>query len=305
VSARILRLGTRASALARAQAELVRAALEARHPGLRVEPVFIRTSGDRLARGPLPRASGKGLFVKEIEEALAADEIDAGVHSMKDVPARLAPGLAIGAVPARADARDVLVGGGAAGLAGLPPGARVGTASVRRRAQLLARRRDLEVVLLRGNVDTRLGRWRDGEVDALVLAAAGLERLGVSEPLAQPLPTEEFLPAVGQGALALECRADDAATRALLAAVEDAASATAVAAERGFLLAIGGDCNTPLAAHASVRDGQVRLRAAVSDLEGRRWLEDGGTAPAAEAASLGRAVAERLLAAGAGELLGR
>jgi hydroxymethylbilane synthase len=221
------------------------------------------------------------------------------------MPARLADGLAIGAVPARADARDVLVGANGGGVAGLPPRARVGTASVRRRAQLLARRRDLDVVLLRGNVDTRLRKWREGAVDALVLAAAGLERLGVLEPAARPLPVDEFLPAVGQGALCLECRADDAATRAVLAAIEDEATAEAVAAERGFLDGIGGDCNTPLAAHATVRDARVTLRAAVSDLEGRRWLEAADAAPMGGGAALGRALAERLLAEGAGALLGR
>jgi hydroxymethylbilane synthase len=195
-----LRLGTRASPLARAQADLVTRALQARHPGLRVEVVFIRTTGDRLSQGSLAPAGGKGLFVKEIEEALAAGTVDAGVHSMKDMPARLADGLLIGAVPARADARDVLVGAGGGGIGALPAGARVGTASVRRRAQLLARRRDLDVVLLRGNVDTRLRKWREGEVEALVLAAAGLERLGIVEPAARPLPVDEFLPAVASSA---------------------------------------------------------------------------------------------------------
>ncbi|TMA58338.1 MAG: hydroxymethylbilane synthase [Deltaproteobacteria bacterium] len=267
-----LRLGTRASPLARAQAELVRAALAGRHAGLEVELVFVRTTGDRL-RGPLAPAGGKGLFVKEIEEALAEGHVDAGVHSMKDLPARLAPGLVIGAVPERVDPRDVLVGG-AGGLAGLPEGARVGTASPRRRAQLLARRPDLEVVLLRGNVDTRLRKWRTGEVDALVLAAAGLARLGIVEPAARPLAVEEFLPAVGQG-------------------------------ERAFLTAVGGDCNTALAAHATVADGQVSLRALVADPDGRRQLEDRGTAASSEAAVLGRTLAERLLAAGAAALIGR
>jgi len=221
---------------------------------------------------------------------------------MKDLPARLPARLVVGAVPARAPAHDVLIG--AAGLRDLPPGARVGTASVRRRAQLLARRPDLAVTPLRGNVDTRLRRWREGAVDALVLAAAGLERLGIAEPAAHALVPEEFLPPVGQGALALECRADAAATRALLAAVEDPAAATAVAAERAFLLAIGGDCNTPLAAHATVADGRVTLRALVIDQDGRRWLEEAGSAPAADAEALGRALAEGLLVAGAREILG-
>ena len=298
-----LRLGTRASPLARVQAEGVRAALAARHPGLTVELVFVRTTGDRVT-GPLAAAGGKGLFVKEIEEALLDGRIDAGVHSMKDVPARLAAGLVIGAVPERADARDVLIGGDG-GLAGLPAGARIGTASPRRRAQLLAHRPDLVVVLLRGNVDTRLRKWRAGEVDALLLAAAGLARLGISEPAAQPLPVDEFLPAVGQGALALECRADDGATRALLAAVDQPAAATAVAAERAFLAAVGGDCNSAIAAHATLAGGRLTLRALVTDPDGRRRLEERDTAPAADAEALGRTVATRLLAAGAAALMGR
>ena len=298
-----LRLGTRASPLARVQAEGVRATLAARHPGLTVELVFVRTTGDRVT-GPLAAAGGKGLFVKEIEEALLDGRIDAGVHSMKDVPARLAAGLVIGAVPERADARDVLIGGDG-GLAGLPAGARIGTASPRRRAQLLAHRPDLVVVLLRGNVDTRLRKWRAGEVDALLLAAAGLARLGISEPAAQPLPVDEFLPAVGQGALALECRADDGATRALLAAVDQPAAATAVAAERAFLAAVGGDCNSAIAAHATLAGGRLTLRALVTDPDGRRRLEERDTAPAADAEALGRTVATRLLAAGAAALMGR
>ena len=298
-----LRLGTRASPLARVQAEGVRAALAARHPGLTVELVFVRTTGDRVT-GPLAAAGGKGLFVKEIEEALLDGRIDAGVHSMKDVPARLAAGLVIGAVPERADARDVLIGGDG-GLAGLPAGARIGTASPRRRAQLLAHRPDVVVVLLRGNVDTRLRKWRAGEVDALLLAAAGLARLGISEPAAQPLPVDEFLPAVGQGALALECRADDGATRALLAAVDQPAAASAVAAERAFLAAVGGDCNSAIAAHATLAGGRLTLRALVTDPDGRRRLEERDTAPAADAEALGRTVATRLLAAGAAALMGR
>jgi hydroxymethylbilane synthase len=301
----VLRLGTRGSPLARAQTELVRAALEHRHPGLRVETVFIRTSGDRQERGPGTPMGLKGMFVKEIEEALAAGVIDVGVHSMKDMPARLAPGLAIGAVPARAPAHDVLCANGATDLAGLPAGARVGTSSVRRRALLLARRRDLAVVPLRGNVDTRLRRWREGVVDAIILAAAGLARLGIVEPEARALAPEDFLPPVGQGALALECREGDARTRTLLGGIEDPATATSVAAERAFLLAIGGDCNTPLAAHATVAAGTVTLRALVTDLDGTRWLEDDGAAPVADAEALGHRVARRLLAAGGREILGR
>jgi hydroxymethylbilane synthase len=211
----------------------------------------------------------------------------------------------LGAVPRRAAAHDVLVWRGEGGLAALPPETRIGTASVRRRAQLLARRPDLAVGALRGNVDTRLRRWREGAVDALVLAAAGLERLALTLPEGTPLAPDEFVPAVGQGALALECRADDVATRARLAPLEDAATATAVAAERSFLLAIGGDCNTPLGAHATVRDGRVTLRALLTDVDGRRALTDCATGAAGDAEALGRSLAERLLAAGGNEVLGR
>jgi hydroxymethylbilane synthase len=304
VAATTLRLGTRGSALARAQASMVARDLEAAHPGLVVELVLIRTTGDKLQRGPLAPAGGKGLFVKELEEALAAEAIDFAVHSMKDVPALVPEAFALVAVPPRADPRDVLVSHGD-GLAALPEGARIGTASVRRRAQLLARRRDLGVTILRGNVDTRLQRWRAGDFDAIVLAAAGLARLGVTEPAARPLPIDVLLPAVGQGALALECRAGDTATRTLLAALDDPPSSAAVAAERGFLHGIGGDCNTPLAAHATVTGDRVVLRAQVSDLDGTRFLEDAIDGPAADAAALGRALADRLLARGAGSLIGR
>jgi hydroxymethylbilane synthase len=303
--ARGLRVGTRASALARAQTGQVCAALERVHPGLLVETVLIRTSGDVVSQGPLAPVGGKGLFVKELEEALLDRRIDCAVHSMKDVPAALAPGLTIGAVPPRADPRDVLIGGDGGGLAGLAAGARLGTASVRRRAQLLARRRDLDVVMLRGNVDTRLRKWRDRVVDALVLAAAGLARLGVTEPAARPLDPDQLLPAVGQGALALECRVDDGDTLALLGAVADADACDAIAAERAFLLAIGGDCNTPLAAHARIVAGEVHLRAQVSDLDGREWFDDEAAAPRADGAALGRDLAERLLARGAGRVLVR
>jgi hydroxymethylbilane synthase len=300
----VLRLGTRGSALARTQSDAVRRALEASHPGLSVEVELIRTSGDQLQQGPLAPVGGKGLFVKEIEEALLAGRIDFAVHSLKDMPAVMRDGLVLAATPRRADPRDVLVSR-VDRLDALPAGARLGTASVRRRAQILARRRDLEVVVLRGNVDTRLRRWHEGDFDAIVLAAAGLARLGIAEPSATPLSPEELLPAVGQGALALECRTDDAATRARLAALDHGPSARAVTAERAFLRAIGGDCNTPLAAHATVDGERLHLRAQVSDLDGTRWLEDAGDGVRAEAEAIGRDVAQRLLARGAGALLRR
>ncbi len=298
------RLGTRGSALARAQSEIVRRDLEARHPGLLIEIEEIRTSGDRLQRGPLAPVGGKGLFVKEIEDALLAGSVDFAVHSMKDMPAIVRDGLVFAATPPRADPHDVLVSR-APDLASLPRGARVGTASVRRRAQLRAARPDLDVVVLRGNVDTRLRRWREGDFDAIVLAAAGLARLGIDEAAATPISPDVLLPAVGQGALALECRADDARMRTLLAALDDPPSARAVGAERAFLRAIGGDCNTPLAAYAVVHGDHLRIRAQVSDPDGDRHLDDALEGAAHDAEAIGRALAERLLARGAGALLGR
>jgi len=301
----LMRLGTRASSLALAQSEWVAERLRHCHPGLAVELVPITTTGDRRSDGRLAEVGGKGLFLKEIEEALLAGTVDFAVHSMKDVPATLPPGLVLAAVPPRADARDVIVGTGGRGLDGLRPGARVGTASVRRRVQVLARRPDVEVVLLRGNVETRLRRVRDGTLDATILAAAGLARLGLDDGDAVALDPDEVLPAVGQGALALECRVADGGLRARLDSLADAEATDTVAAERAFLLAIGGDCNTPLAAHARLRGVMLELHAMVTDSDGKRRLDERAEAPREEAARLGRAVAARLLERGAGDLLGR
>lgn len=304
-SAALMRLGTRGSRLALAQSRWVAAELQRRHPGVAVELVPITTTGDRRAEGRLADAGGKGLFLKEIEEALLAGAVDFAVHSLKDVPALLPPGLVLAAVPARADARDVVVGTRGRGLAGLARGARLGTASVRRRVQLLGRRPDLEIVLLRGNVETRLGRVEEGTLEAVVVAAAGLARLGLADVDAVTLEPDDVLPAVGQGALALECRSDDAAVRARLEALADPDATVTVAAERAFLVGVGGDCNTPLAAHARLRGGTVALHAMVADPSGTHRLDERGEAPRAEAARLGHAVATRLLDRGAGALLGR
>jgi hydroxymethylbilane synthase len=297
-----LRLGTRGSALAMSQAEWVSAELRRHAPGLEVELVRIRTSGDRIQGRALAEIGGKGLFVKEIEEALLAGEIDAGVHSMKDLPASLAVGLEIAAVPRREDPRDVLIARSAGGLANLAHGARIGTGSLRRRAFLRHRRPDVEVVPMRGNVDTRLRKWRGGEVDALVLARAGLRRLGVGLPEAQDLSIDEMLPAIGQGALAIEA-APSSTWRALLSDLSDADAVDATSAERGFLAGIGGDCTTPVAALAVADDQTVRLTAAIADPQGRRVVRGAREGPRREAAALGRAVAEELLSRGGREIL--
>jgi hydroxymethylbilane synthase len=297
-----LRLGTRRSPLALAQAGTMAAEIERR--GRSVELVPIRTSGDVLA-GPLVGLGGKGLFVKEIEDDLLAGRIDLAVHSLKDMPAALPDGLVLAATPPRADARDVLVSARGGGIAALAAGARVGTASARRRAQLLARRPDLTTVVMRGNVDTRLKKLAAGEADALLLAAAGLQRLGLAPPGAVPLPPEEFLPAIGQGALAIETRADDRWLRGFLADLDDPASAAAVAAERALLAAVGGDCQTPLAAHATVHGTRLALRALVADPDGGTVIGGEIEGTAAAAADLGAELAARLLARGAAEVIAR
>jgi hydroxymethylbilane synthase len=297
-----LRLGTRASALAIRQAEWVSAELTARFPGLRPEITRIKTSGDRIPGRSLADIGGKGLFIKEIEEALRDGRIDVGVHSMKDLPATLAPGLGIAAVPRREDARDVLIARSSTGLAGLAPGARVGTSSLRRGAFLRHVRSDLIVVAMRGNVDTRIARWRAGEVDAIVLAGAGLRRLGLAVSEAHTLSTEEMLPAIGQGALAIEARPDGRGW-ALAGALEDPDARDAVSAERAFLAGMGGDCTTPIAAHATLSDGTLRLEAAIGDPEGRRLIRGSRSGARADGEAIGRSLADELLASGGREIL--
>ena len=286
-----MRLGTRGSALALAQAREVAAAL-----GGDVEVVTITTSGDRdRARGDKER------WVREIDAALLRGDVDLAVHSAKDVPARLADGIVIAAVPARADARDALCG--APSLDALPEGARVGTSSLRREAQLRALRDDLDVLELRGNVDTRLGRLRAGDYDAIVLARAGLDRLGRGAEATAVL--DELVPAAGQGALAITVRSDDAAARAAVAAISNERGERSLAAERALVRALEADCHTPVGAHAVARDaaGPLVLHAFVGAPDGSMWVRDELSGDDPEA--LGAEVARRLRAAGADEVLGR
>jgi hydroxymethylbilane synthase len=274
--------------------------------GAEVEIVPIRTSGDAPAAAAAPGSppdsapDDKSRFVKEIEDALLRGEVDLAVHSAKDVPSELPDGLRIVGVPERADARDALCGTVAA-LAELPDGAVVGTSSLRRRAQLLALRPDLRVEDLRGNVDTRLRRLSDGDYDALVLAAAGLARLGRDE--GSPIPADEFTPAGGQGCLALEARADDDRAASLAGAITHAPSLERLTAERALIGALDASCRTPVAAHAEHDGDNLRLDSFVGLPDGSHWIRDTLTAPASDPAKLGRAAAGRLLAAGAAELL--
>ncbi|HLI28703.1 MAG TPA: hydroxymethylbilane synthase [Chloroflexota bacterium] len=300
---RPLRLGTRGSQLALRQAELVRAALQAQYPALAVELVPITTRGDQLAHLPLQAISGQGVFARALEDALLAGTIDCAVHSLKDLPGALRPGLVLAAFPPREDARDALVARTAAGFAALPPRARVATSSPRRAAQLLAARPDLEIVPIRGNVDTRLRKLEEQQLDATVLAVAGLRRLGLAARITEPLPLDLCLPAVGQGALAVQCRADDPATWALLAPLDDAPTRAAVEAERALLAALGGGCRLPIAGHATVEGAALRLAGLLATPDGRTLIRDQVVGPASAAAQLGRALAERLLAAGGGALV--
>jgi hydroxymethylbilane synthase len=276
---------TRRSMLALAQCRAFVARLCGAWPELETTELQVVTTGDRIADRPLADIGGKGLFVKEIEEALLDRRADFAVHSIKDVPAALPEGLVLACIPKREDARDVLVAPRHGSLAALPAGARVGTSSLRRLVSLKAARPDLTVVPLRGNVDTRLRKVDAGECDAIVLARAGLVRLGLEGRATEVLSTDVSLPAVGQGALGIECRAADADTVAILARLHDATTATCVAAERGVLLALGGDCKTPLGAHAERIGETLRLRAFVAGPGGedlRRGARDVPW-PAAEA----------------------
>jgi hydroxymethylbilane synthase len=284
-----LRIGTRGSPLALAQARQVRERLAAAH-GLAPEAIAIatiRTTGDAIRDRPLADLGGKGLFTKEIEEALASGAVDLAVHSAKDMPTVLPAGLAIAATLPREDARDVFISRKGANLRDLPPGAMVGTASLRRQALVKRLRPDLGVVALRGNVETRLRKLDEGAADAILLALAGLKRLGLANAVTAILPVDEFLPAVGQGIIAIETREDDGRTRALLDPVNDGAAATALAAERAFLAVLDGSCRTPIAGHAIVAAGRLQFRGLVAKPDGRAVHETVRQGAAADAARLG------------------
>lgn len=297
----LIRIGTRGSKLALTQSRWVQARLQEARSDIAAELVTITTSGDRFLDQPLSAIGGKGLFVKEIEEALSARAIDCAVHSMKDVPDELAPGLVVAAVPAREDPRDLLIARGGNGLRALPNGARLGTSSLRRMALCRAARRDLDVIPLRGNVDTRLRKLDAGEVDAIVLAAAGLRRLGITRADAAFLDPEDFVPAIGQGALAIETRNDS--TAAILAALDDPSTRVAVTAERAFLHRVGGSCRTPLAAHATIHGESMTLRALIASPDGSRVVRGERTGRPAQGAAMGVDLADDLLARGGAAIL--
>lgn len=299
----ILRIATRKSTLALWQANHVKSLLEQAHAGLQVELLPMVTTGDVKLEGPLSQVGGKGLFVKELEQAMLEGRADIAVHSMKDVPAHLPQGLCLPVVLAAEDPRDAFVSNNYASLGELPKGARIGSASLRRQSQLLHARPDLVFGVLRGNVETRLRKLDEGQYDAIVLACAGLKRLGLGQRIRSALPTELCLPAIGQGTIGIECRADDAATQALITPLNDLNTGIRLQAERALNAKVGGSCQTPLSGHAILNEGELHLRARIGMPDGSRQIEVElhGAPEAAEA--LGIALAERLLNAGGADIL--
>lgn len=300
-----IKIGTRGSQLAMWQANWVRTALRNAVPDLDLELITIKTRGDRILDIPLAQVGGKALFVKEIEEALLDGRVDLAVHSMKDMPGDLPQGLTLGPIPEREDPHDVLIAKNGGTSANLPAGARIGTCSLRRGAQLKHRRPDLEIVPLRGNLDTRLRKLFDDEQDleAIVLAAAGVRRLGLTEHVTEVLDPAFMLPAVGQGALCIEIRSNDHATARILSRLDHTPTRTAVIGERAFLHRLEGGCQVPIAGHGRLHNDELILEGLVADLDGSTLIRDSLSGPPEQAESIGIRLAERLLARGADRIL--
>jgi hydroxymethylbilane synthase len=296
-----LKIGSRGSLLALWQAEWVQG--ELKKNGIRSEIQKIKTTGDKILDVPLAKVGGKGLFVKEIEEALIQGAVDLAVHSMKDMPSQIPDPLHLAAVPRREDPRDAVISRQGQKLADLPPGATVGTSSLRRQAQLWAFRPDLQIVSLRGNLDSRLRKLREGMFQAIILAAAGLHRLGWGDRITEYLSPEVSLPAIGQGALAIECRRNDPEVNDLISLLNDPETACTVSAERAMLIRLEGGCQVPIAGHATKSKDQITLDGLVASLDGKTILRERRTAAASETRALGIQVAEALLARGADKIL--
>lgn len=303
MSSREIRIATRKSALALWQAEYVKARLEQAHPGILVTLVPMVSRGDKLLDSPLSKIGGKGLFVKELETALLENEADIAVHSMKDVPMDFPEGLGLFCICEREDPRDAFVSNTYTSLDDLPQGSIVGTSSLRRQAQLLTRRPDLQIRFLRGNVNTRLAKLDAGEYDAIILAAAGLIRLGFEDRITSPISIEDSLPAGGQGAVGIECRSADSEIHALLTPLHHADTAVRVTAERALNKHLNGGCQVPIACYAVLEGEQLWLRGLVGEPSGGVLLSADARAPRAAASELGVQVAEALLAQGAGDIL--
>lgn len=298
-----IKIGTRGSLLATTQSTWVKNQIEAQHPGVTVELVKIVTKGDKILDVPLAKVGGKGLFVKEIEEALLRKDVDLAVHSMKDVPSELPDELHLGIIPPRENPHDAFIANQYASLSELPQGATVGTSSLRRRSQLAALRPDLQIVDLRGNLDTRLRKLDEGQFQAIILAAAGLNRLGMSSRATGYFSAKEMLPAVGQGALGIELRKDDAELLAGLSFLNDEKTTVAVAAERAFLYRLEGGCQVPIGAFAEVTGNEVELTGLVASIDGKVVLKESQKGSAEEAKPLGTGLANKILDMGGREIL--
>ena len=297
-------IATRGSKLALWQAEWIRSEIEKLRPGIEIELNKIKTTGDKILDVPLAQVGGKGLFVKEIEEAMLRGEADLAVHSMKDVPTDLPEGLHLSTITKREDPRDAFIAvKGTKNFAGLPQGANVGTSSLRRICQLLNKRPDLKITQLRGNVDTRIRKLDEGEFDAIILATAGVKRLGHENRITEKLSTEFSLPAIGQGAVGIECRVDDKFINDLLKPLDHYETSVCVRAERAFLKKLEGGCQVPIAAYAQLKDGNIYIEGLVGSLDGKTLIKESLAGKPGEAGSLGTALAEKLLARGAKEIL--
>jgi hydroxymethylbilane synthase len=298
-----IRIGTRSSALALWQAEWVKSELEKRYPGMIVSLTKIKTTGDKILDVPLAQVGGKGLFVKEIEEAMLSDEIDIAVHSMKDVPTLFPDGLHLGAITKREDPRDALLSNRGLSFNDLPKGAKIGTSSLRRQAQLLHARPDFAIHQLRGNVDTRIRKLKEGHFDAIILAAAGVRRLGLAEHVTEYLDPEISLPAIGQGALGIECRVDDRELNDLISFFIHQDSRTCVIGERALLRRLEGGCQVPIACHGRMQSGTLLLIGLVGSVDGKRIIKDSIEGAPEKAEKLGKTLAEKLLSQGADVIL--
>jgi hydroxymethylbilane synthase len=298
-----LKIGTRGSSLAITQSGWVKSMIEARHPDVSVELIRITTKGDKILDSALSKIGGKGLFVKEIEEALLRKDVDLAVHSIKDVPGDLPEGLCLSVFPEREDPRDAFISKEYSSLYDLPRGASIGTGSLRRSSQLQGIRPDLKIVPIRGNVDTRLKRIQAGEFHAIILAAAGLKRLGLSENLKQLLPTDVCLPAIGQGALGLETREGDDRVLDIISFFNHRETELTVRAERAFLKGLNGGCQVPIAGYGVIEGRTISLKGMVAELDGSRIIKDEATGPEDKPEKLGAGLAEKLLQAGAEKIL--
>jgi hydroxymethylbilane synthase len=303
MSDQLIRIATRKSPLAMWQAEHVKAALEAAHPGIKVELLGMTTKGDRILDTPLAKIGGKGLFIKELEVGMLEGTADIAVHSMKDVPVEFPEGLELAVIMEREDPRDAFVSNDFETIDNLPEGATVGTASLRRQCQLQARRPDLKITPLRGNVNTRLAKLDNGDYDAIILAAAGLLRLGFRDRVRAFIEPEESLPAIGKGAIGIECRSDDERIKALIAPLHHAETSTRLAAERAMNERLSGGCQVPIAGHATLEGETLTIHGLVGEPDGSRIIRANRSGPSAEAVALGTAVADELLENGADAIL--